>query len=754
MKLQVYFLMFLLLIVSVSAGLTDSLEAYYNFEDGSGSTLTDYEGSNDGTLVNTPTWTGASKLGSWALDFDAGSSEFVDLTSNLGNDAAFTINCWISPVSTNPVQYEIFTRYDGSTVDYILQLYNDEIWFQVAGASQARKTIAGATSWSMVTATANSTDVLVYVNASVGSAGGTAAHSSTGVAQIGARKNTGEEIFFNGKIDECAYWSRVLNTTEISQLYNSGAGLARTSFGAGAGQVNFTMNASNAWNITGITSFNITMRSESGSRRTYSTTDGVLESDIAVNDPDKWTIDVDAEGYVRRKYPLYNISNNLEAELANAWVNIKAKNTATDSFVSVFNVTDNNQTRTYQTSTGTLIMPATQGQISYTGITTGNFPNTDFVITHASLTNSTFIYNSTPNYQFNFIDERLEVPFNMNSFDTMTVQVYCDTETLLYNLNSTSQNFSTQITCDFSKVRFTLEYGTEIYYRTLLIDETGTNQNVYLLNLLNSTSVFNTFVAYDLLGEYTNKRILLYKRIQNETVQITGDYVDAENKIGAYLLLGSEYTIEILSDNKATYNLGSYFADSAGTKTIRLFDVDLGTTTVDFDGSLSFWAYLINDSGTYRIRAQFNDSTATTTNTKFTIYNGSLEVYSTSSASPNILYTYTIPAGAERTVYSMELNVTNSEYGNRRYTKTFVALQQINTPAEFKSNKTLPFILLGLLVIISLIFTISSANLGTIIVGAAAILFSVIGWLPIWNTAIGGFILFIGLIQMYREGET
>ena len=47
-------------------------------------------------------------------------------------------------------------------------------------------------------------------------------HNSTGVFQIGARPTAG---FFDGAIDECVGWRRVLTASEIIELYNSGAGL-------------------------------------------------------------------------------------------------------------------------------------------------------------------------------------------------------------------------------------------------------------------------------------------------------------------------------------------------------------------------------------------------------------------------------------------------------------------------------------------------------------------------------------------------
>jgi hypothetical protein len=47
-------------------------------------------------------------------------------------------------------------------------------------------------------------------------------HDSTGVFQIGARPTAG---FFDGAIDECVGWRRVLTAAEIIELNNSMSGL-------------------------------------------------------------------------------------------------------------------------------------------------------------------------------------------------------------------------------------------------------------------------------------------------------------------------------------------------------------------------------------------------------------------------------------------------------------------------------------------------------------------------------------------------
>lgn len=56
--------------------------------------------------------------------------------------------------------------------------------------------------------------------------GGTSPDVSAAEFEIGRREYSGAEEPFDGRIDEVGFWKRVLTGAEITQLYNSGSGLA------------------------------------------------------------------------------------------------------------------------------------------------------------------------------------------------------------------------------------------------------------------------------------------------------------------------------------------------------------------------------------------------------------------------------------------------------------------------------------------------------------------------------------------------
>lgn len=80
--------------------------------------------------------------------------------------------------------------------------------------------------WHHVVAVFNGTTGTLYVdNTNRASASMSVGNGATG--QIGANNNNGSLIqFFNGIVDEVGVWNKALSAAEVSELYNSGAGLA------------------------------------------------------------------------------------------------------------------------------------------------------------------------------------------------------------------------------------------------------------------------------------------------------------------------------------------------------------------------------------------------------------------------------------------------------------------------------------------------------------------------------------------------
>src|SRR5207244_2858272 len=99
---------------------------------------------------------------------------------------------------------------------------------------QTANTVTGNTFGALSTATwyqvvityaSSSGAILLYVNNATpdsGTASFTPVVSSTGPLRIGVDASTN---FWDGRVQRAGLWKKVLSASEVSQLYNSGAGL-------------------------------------------------------------------------------------------------------------------------------------------------------------------------------------------------------------------------------------------------------------------------------------------------------------------------------------------------------------------------------------------------------------------------------------------------------------------------------------------------------------------------------------------------
>lgn len=80
--------------------------------------------------------------------------------------------------------------------------------------------------WHMITGVFSGTNLIVYVDGTSKATVTSAAKANGASGGIGANNNNGSTIqFTNGAIDEVGVWSRALSGSEITTLYNGGAGL-------------------------------------------------------------------------------------------------------------------------------------------------------------------------------------------------------------------------------------------------------------------------------------------------------------------------------------------------------------------------------------------------------------------------------------------------------------------------------------------------------------------------------------------------
>ena len=212
--------------------LWNDLLAYYTADN----TGNDALGSYDLTLYNGVTYTTGIINNGFSFD---GVNDYAQTTATRvghGNSDSFTISCWAN--SSNIRNRGLVV--DGDTVDgATLGIWSDGVSRKIAllkGQASAQcfgnTTLSNSTLYHLVAVHTPydgvSANVQFYVN---GSPDGSAIFdigtpSVATVKQVGTRSD--QAAFFTGMIDEVGIWSRELTASEVTDLYNSGAGLQYT----------------------------------------------------------------------------------------------------------------------------------------------------------------------------------------------------------------------------------------------------------------------------------------------------------------------------------------------------------------------------------------------------------------------------------------------------------------------------------------------------------------------------------------------
>lgn len=243
---------------SLSAGTYDSgLSLYYRLEDGTGSIVTDYlSGANNGILAgsNLPTWNSNGKLGS-CLSFASGLVMGGGSSWQILNN--FSVCAWFKPSAVPSIDARIVGKtanHNGHlnyTIEYTAgsKLLGMSYLGDANGAncndykSLTSTNAVSIGSWHHAAYVFNSTlgSIYLYLDGSQAcspvSMGGTTNActywAAAGVAMSGTIGGTHSASKFyytySGLIDDVRIYRKVLSASEISTMYNSGAGIVYSS---------------------------------------------------------------------------------------------------------------------------------------------------------------------------------------------------------------------------------------------------------------------------------------------------------------------------------------------------------------------------------------------------------------------------------------------------------------------------------------------------------------------------------------------
>ena len=213
--------------------LWDGLQAYYTADN----TPNDALGNFNGTLVNGTTYgTGIINQG-FSLD---GVNDYVDFGNVLDFDGSttFSVSFWVKSNNVTTLTTRVIlgkSFLSGATSDgWYIYSYGSRLGFHIGATISDRLIIykdgALNTSWNYVTIIYDGSKIAanqkIYING-IDTAFSTFIDTFTGNSnntesfKIGA-SNAGQ--YFNGIVDEVGVWNRVLTPTEVTELYNSGAG--------------------------------------------------------------------------------------------------------------------------------------------------------------------------------------------------------------------------------------------------------------------------------------------------------------------------------------------------------------------------------------------------------------------------------------------------------------------------------------------------------------------------------------------------
>lgn len=425
---------------------------------------------------------------------------------------------------------------------------------------------------------------------------------------------------FDGEIDWIAIWNRSLNTSEIDYVTEQGC-LVNGFMNC---PNNFTIIANDSFTGAQIENFTVYI----GGDDNYSTTTGTVTTGILATNTTLFNITVEStqgNGYFNTTYYDVDVGSELEANLTQAIINISVYSEINNGSVSTFSVLT--PYGTFSTTSGTVSINVTNASHSFEVSATGYLTENESFTINALAEDNLSVYLGA-NITFNIFKETDGSIFPVNDTDETKLTIYCQNTT--QEIIFTNYSNTTIVDCAWDYMKLDMVYPDESYYRTLIPEYGDTNISFYMLDLNNDLALQIIMTLNDLTGECSDGSLLVKKFVDEVEVNVIQQLWSAAQEATLYMLKDGAYTLSVVCTDQ-TRNLGTFFADAAGTKTITVPQINfLPETTL---GNEINWAWDWNGSN---IVLTYNDSSDNPTTTlTFTVYNGSdttQELYSTTEA--------------------------------------------------------------------------------------------------------------------------
>jgi len=728
------------------AGALDNANASYSFDSDTvtGSTLVDDAGFYNGTINGATT--GVTGLINEAFAFD-GTNDYVDTTIPDEN-TDFTLSIWFKTNQSNNapfvsgwkesapkgIIFGVNPRTSGTNNKVGLFLRSDNtkgtLWEGNVSVSDG--------SWhnaivSYDQSKSHPNEVEMWVdgqkqNISVPSDDGDQ-DTWQNTMRIAENNFSGNNL--KGSTEQFLKYSRVLNTTEIDNLYNSG--------NAYDPYQGISIQAKDAFDGSTIKNFSVNLTGQTtGTTYDLNTSSGELVTPVLSNSSELWTVQVKSPGYFNESYEDLNVSENtkLQASLADnrtrfttaqtkitntsqttfnitiqgqtfpsnttfaspddynatyskaGWYNLTDEYNATqnNTFQGVYNAKANITTAYYEDNetlshTGWISHPdhaynetfqSNSDNESIIGVEKLPGPYTAYIepdnydsplpINSFNTTINTSkkqirkYYYAT--YRFEIRNEVNGEPFNVSSTDSTTVQIQCPKSSQTQTFNTYNKSFA--IDCAWTTVKLNVQYTDDSYFRTVIPSLTTRDIDLYALNLEEVLIYQTNLKLNDLTGRYENGYARVDTYVNGTQEQITSQYFDVENQVTLYLLKDQTYTLCLYTENgEQSRCLGEFIADSAGTKTITVPQLNLVTGDDNAIGEqiVTYW-----ENTNKTITATHKHSTDTTA--YFSINQDNQTTYNTSTTGKTTKFTYTKPNTTE--TYTACITTKADDYADCR----------------------------------------------------------------------------------------
>jgi len=223
--------------VLATSPLSLNLSAYWPCDEASGNLL-DVHAGHDGTESG-GTVDAAAGTVSGARDFEEGDAEYFLVADHADFDVGsgdWSMAAWVRPESSGD-SYIISKQLPASpfTGFAVYRDSGNNIRAQTSDGTSNLNTATGASvqiannTWAHVVVTRVGTDITIYVNGTASAKlGRVGSLDNSEPLYVGAcfRTSGGVQTYWDGLIDELAFWKRALTQADVNLLYNGGAGLA------------------------------------------------------------------------------------------------------------------------------------------------------------------------------------------------------------------------------------------------------------------------------------------------------------------------------------------------------------------------------------------------------------------------------------------------------------------------------------------------------------------------------------------------